>query len=304
MTNRVVFAHIGIHKTATTWLQRDVFPQHPELWVATVGTRPARIPKLIKQLWMINELSFNPDEWHQEFTTLLNEHVPPERIVGLSAENLSGHGMTGARSAYLTQRLATLFPQLKIILVLRHPVQYVKSIYTQYVIEGGTKSLGVFLCDSTIPGRALVQRLDYQGLIRLYQQTFGKQNVLVLPYEWLRESPTDYLNAMWAFIGVSPFDDTAISQRKQNPSLSIPSLWLTRMATQLGFDSDKARRRIQRVERALARRNVKLPKLTVSYAYLASIEIGLTYPAFSDVLKPENYEIWQGELARFNYQFP
>lgn len=298
------FIHVGLAKTASTWLQREVLPYHPQLWVIRTGMGKPEFIDCVRELWKFNDNSFDASEWRSTFNELVARYAPEQQLVGISSENLAGNLITGAQVAVIADRLAGFFPRTKIILVLRHPVDYVLSVYNQYVRMGGLKSLRGFLTDTTIPGRAITNRLDYQNLIRLYTTRFGRENVLVLPLEWLREDADAYLQAIWTFLGVDTLDKEQVRHRKRNPSLSSLSLTLLRLGNLLERDPKTVRRRLHRMDMIASRRFFRFPPLSLSFEWLTSIEGGTTYPSFADVLLDENYKIWEGELARFNYQFP
>lgn len=299
MTASIAFAHVGLHKTATTWLQTTVFSQNPHLVTISPRSHLDTLSLDLHRLWTTNDLQFDSEAWQADFSSNLAALQQANKVMGVSNENLSGHMLTGERATLLADRLQAVFGEIKIILVLRHPVDYVRSAYVQYVKLGGTMSLKQLLTDATIPGKALPNKLDFQALIKMYQTRFGCENVLVLPYELLVENVEDFLSRLWGFLGVTPagMPDTTT----KNPSVSQLGLSLMRLGNKLGSNRRLVRRRVQLFDRRWLH-HISQP-LHIKADYLRQFKGGHLYPGFVEILHEENYRIWQGGLARFNYRF-
>jgi hypothetical protein len=289
---QVDFLHIGLHKTATKWLQTEVFPNHPELFVIQVRSPEQDLRLEIDKLYQVPYGMLDEGRWRANFQRLLQDVNFEGRKLGISNEAYSGKD-----SAALAERLHRLFSPTKIILILRHPVDFIRSMYQQYVMQGGTQRLNTLLNDVNIPGQAITHKVNYAALVGLYQGLFGADNVLVLPFELLVRDQSDFLRRLWDFTQVRPLDPALLPLSRKHESVSRAALWMQRFCNRRGMSWRHTRGRIRRFDERIIRKLVRLP-FRLNYETLCSFK-----PELRDVLVAENYRIWTGDLARFNYIF-
>jgi hypothetical protein len=298
----IQFAHVGLFKTGTTWLQNVVFSSHPQLRVPGTRTEAYSLSSKIGLLGIQRNWDFEA-AYHREIYADYVRQLPADAglVVGISDEGLCGHMITGYDAEIIAPRLREVFGPIRIFMVLRHPIDYISSMYNQYVKQGGALSIRALLCDSNIPGKAIPNRIDYLRLIRIYHTAFGADNVLILPFELLKENQSVFLNYLWDFLSVERLDPSRLSEERPNPSFSPFALQVMRLSNYLGFDRRQTRRWLTRLDRYL--RRIPTPFGNIDAAYLLSLPGGSQYPGFKPILKTERYEFWDGELARFNYKF-
>jgi hypothetical protein len=216
-----VVLHIGYHKTATTWLQKVVFPVLPGLHTG-VGTAA-----LVEQFVTVDPFRFDPLGTRRR----LLHGVPADRILMISSERLSGHpDSAGFDSRVLADRLHQVFPDAKIIVTIRRQPDMVLACYTEYVRAGGAESLGRFLQPPRGTHRRLphfdLRYLEYHHLLDHYRTLFGEDRVLVLAYEQLLESAEHYIARLVDFVGTE--GPERLDRSKVNASLSPVTLGLKR----------------------------------------------------------------------------
>src|SRR5690242_9694516 len=124
--------HIGYCKTGSTWLQEWVFPSR-SLGFATVRKSP-----FTWEIVMAHDLSFDADtargRLQPYLETPLNEGLTPV----LSAERFSGRlDLRLHDSARIADRLAALFPDARVLIVVREQKAMILSTYGEYVTQGG-----------------------------------------------------------------------------------------------------------------------------------------------------------------------
>ena len=205
--------HIGYHKTGSTWLQKYLF-DCPErgffrlsgkyLSKNHIGLRPATrfARKFVFEpggsFYSLNE--FSPDRMRE----LLGEcKVRGSAIPVLSDERLSGHPETGGFDCQeICNRLAQVFDSPKIFIVIREQKSLIVSCYMDFLLKGGTLSLSEYV-NSTCKRSPRFRRryLMFYDLVIMYQKFFGKENVLVLPYEIFRDDPEVYFKKLASFSG-------------------------------------------------------------------------------------------------------
>jgi len=96
------------------------------------------------------------------------------------------------------------------------------SGFNQYVKEGGINSTKE-LFDKFKNSNWLIY--NYSFLINLYTQYFGKENVIVVPYEFLKESPNQFLKYLEEKLSIP---DLNIEIGKLNVSFSPNMIYVRR----------------------------------------------------------------------------
>ncbi len=216
--------HIGYHKTATTWLQLFYFPHHPELaFIAGHET-------LWQHLISPHPLEFNPQVAKQLFNPLIEQSLKNQQLPVLSAERLSGNPHAGGfDNKEIADRLKTVFPDAKILLVIRRQKDAILSNYKQYIRVGGICNLIDYL-NPPADGRIPLFRLEnfaYHYLANYYVQLFGQDKVKIMLYEQFRQQPQLFIQQLSEFIGVST-DQTFPTAQQVNNSMSDLGIILKR----------------------------------------------------------------------------
>jgi hypothetical protein len=194
--------HIGLQKTASTWLQDKVF-ESAAVGFATVGG------EAVVKRWLIapDDIEFDATACRSAFMERI-EAVGAERLVPvLSAERLSGDMLYGAYdSVRLADRLAETFPGAKVLIVIREQRSMLFSTYQQYVKVGGLLDVGDYLtrASKSHPWPCDLRRYEYDRLVAYYHGLFGREHVLTLPYELFRSEPERFVDRIAAFAGASP----------------------------------------------------------------------------------------------------
>lgn len=223
-----VFLHIGYHKTASTWLQRQIFPEHPsiEYW-------PTQMPEhaWLPELARVHDFAFDVERYRGLYLECRSKRASDPIVV--SWEGFVGDPLSGAQTSVRNaDRLHSIFPNAQILIVIRNQLDMVDSLYRQYVQEGGTCSLERFL-DLRPQNRVYfgMDYLRYDLLIGHYRSSYGSDAVHVFLYEELAQSPSDFLAKLFSTIDVEQQHfDGKVLERKINRSLSLPSLYLLRFA--------------------------------------------------------------------------
>lgn len=216
--------HIGYHKTATTWLQLFYFPHHPEL--AFIAGHEALWQHLISP----PPLEFNPKITQTLFQPLLQHSLQTQQFPVLSSERLSGNPHAGGfDNKEIADRLKAVFPNAKILIVIRRQSDAILSNYKQYIRVGGICNLTDYLTPP-IDGRIPLFRLDnfaYHHLANYYIQLFGKDKVKIMLYEQFRQQPQVFIQTLSQFIGVNS-NQVFPTEQKVNASMSDLGMILKR----------------------------------------------------------------------------
>lgn len=130
-----------------------------------------------------------------------NDH---QAVTVLSHEELSGHpnGYRLVDSATIAENLWRLFPQAKILVIVRNQLDYLMSMYTYRVAIKGyeTRSFTRYIQEEGEKG--LLDHLEYHRLVERYQELFGASQILVLPMEMLKKNPKELYDKLFTFLRV------------------------------------------------------------------------------------------------------
>ena len=167
MTEPKIFIHVGLHKTGTTFLQEEVFQKIPNI--------------------------------NYQRKVDLTTHIEPNLINLFSDENLDGGSYRlfndWHNRYHIAANLKKLFPDAGIIICTRDEKTWLVSAWKQYVLSYFGYSFVEYYENIS------KESLDFTSYIKYLQKLFNN-NVLVLHYEELQNSPEEFVNAICDFIGV------------------------------------------------------------------------------------------------------
>lgn len=225
-----MIAHIGYHKTGTTFLQNNIYPYIKG--VDFIGYNACDL--IFKDL--INK---SPNDYDTRKTmALIEDSIHIDQVQLFSLEGLVGslfYGR-GANNHIIADRLKDL-GFAKIIISIRNQHKLLESIYVQYIQEGGVAKSGHFFdAQNKIFDWGYA---DYYTLIQYYFDLFGKENVLVLLQEELRANEKESVDKVLSFIG----DGFKLGERQKhrhaNKSLSRISVKLLRLINHFTYNVHK-----------------------------------------------------------------
>lgn len=232
-----VLVHVGLHKTATTWLQEVYFPSHAAgFWVPELeGSARTGAKGLGYHLFqshdghLMNEDDFRPDLLRARLAALA---PPPGRVPVVSNERLAGHPLSGGFDRnIIARRIKSVFPGARILVTIRAQEELIFSNYLQYLKYGGWHRPEQFLRpprNNRTPSLAL-DFWDYEQLSAVYESLFGRGNVLLLPQELLRRDPLSFARRLSAFAGVAAPDSLDASREANARRGVAPSYFLRRL---------------------------------------------------------------------------
>ncbi len=221
--------HIGYHKTGTTWLQSGLFVDREAGFY-----RPWTSKQLRDSLVLPSSLEFDADEARRVLAPGV-ESIEGEGLVPVASdERLSGSPHAGGLdSAEIAERLAGVFPEARVLIVIREQRAAILSTFKQYIRDGGAAPLGKYLSPrrpEEVP-QFRFEHWEYHRLIERYQSLFGADRVLVLPFENLVQRPEAFALRIQEFIGQT--ERTAPSGGREYPALSALTLAIKRQANRL-----------------------------------------------------------------------
>jgi len=183
-----IVLHLGLHKTGSTFLQRNVFPYIRD----------------------VNLVFVNP---------LTHKIKLKKGCVNLiSREGLSGkpHFSRSDTRFSLADGLKKLFPIAKVLLVIRDKKTWCRSLYSQYIKSGGYKSYSRWY--DMVFNKDFLNFKKYVDYLRSLWD-----DVLVLDFELLKKSTRDFVKQIAVFIGVDHIDfvDRVVGKRLKGYNLLL-----------------------------------------------------------------------------------
>ena len=190
--------HVGYPKTGSTWLQGKLFSDE------SLGFY--QVPRLeaLEALVFHDAMEFDVGAAGKIFAPHLQAAEERRLVPVISNEVLVGDQTQGRYwGAMVAERLRETFPEARVLLVFREQAEMVASAYGQHIRVGGRSSLDAFL--KREPGFDCYCRMDfleYDRMVGRYQELFGAENILALPFEMLRGCISDFASRIFDFIGL------------------------------------------------------------------------------------------------------
>lgn len=290
------FAHIGLPKSASTFLQGVLFRNHPDIVCIGGGkVKHSMEGRPIEDLWLREYGDYDVLEARRGFESLIGKYETEGKVLGFSEECWSGHGISGHNALLAPERIREVFGEIKILLVLRHPVTYIYSQYNQFVKQGGAVTLRSLLDDETFwLKRNIVGKFNYCKLVTRIHELFGEENTLILPFEYLRDDGAGFCKRIVDFLSLPSVE---FSLAAQNPSVSAPTLSILRFLNFLDCPrgvKSKVRLSAMLDHYLFGRIRGRRP----SFEELLAMQ-----PLLAEVFHEGNHKFWSGDLARYNYSF-
>jgi hypothetical protein len=231
-----VAVHIGFHKTATTWLQREVFPHHPRLRPYVDG-RVWNDP-FLREIVAESDRAFDPERARAAFEAGLPRlgALAADTVVVVSAERLSGHAASGGYDTVsIARRLHATLPDARVLMVVRSQIDMIESEYRQLVGEGYPGRIAsLWSSDAWKTAQFDLGQYEYDTLVREYQQQFGAPNIAVFSYEGVVANRSGFLDRLAAFLGIEPFELGAdVGARAVHPGLPNRGIGMLRALNQV-----------------------------------------------------------------------
>ena len=224
--------HIGLPKTASTTLQNRVFAAQDQF--AYIGKTDNLYSDLLREF--ISRISFQDSLDYD--TARVDELVAAMRNgqnkpVLVSDEIFSVEGRTDRR--IVAERLHRLFAPAKILVVVRAQTAFLQSMYLNHV-RGGGQHVGTFAdwLDETYGDIRFndIYRvaINYEPLVRTYEDVFGAENVVVLPFELINDPESMFARELAVLLDMPLADIQAQLARKvDNQRMSTRHLAAVRL---------------------------------------------------------------------------
>ncbi len=223
---KTVLIHPAFHKTGTTYLQYGLFADKEQF------NQPWSRDFIEAHLIRPHPLRFDADSARAQFLKLA-DLTPHSVITVLSEEGLGGNPHHGAREAGITAaKLKSVFGEAKILFTVRRQPEMLRSLYIQYLKEGGKHSAENFFSPKLYSEFFAFdpEVFAYHHIVNHYAEIFGATNIIVLPQEYLQHDELGFVTALGNFLGQALHPAVAkaqgVARNASPPESSIPLLRL------------------------------------------------------------------------------
>lgn len=236
--------HVGFHKTATTWLQEELFDS------GRFGFRPL-CPQGTDSRWfgwefltgsgyhrhlegrLATPFDFDALAVRRRIVTELRRRPAEDGFPVISHEDLSGHIWSGGfQKKEIADRLFAALPEARILITVREQIELIRSSYEHYLWYGGLASLKHYVRPHNEFQVPLFNpsHLLYDRLVGYYRSLFGSDRVLVLTYEDFCDRPEHFFDRLYRFAGLEPprIADLPVIARRNARSSALAAMhhWL------------------------------------------------------------------------------
>ncbi len=224
MFNYEIYIHLGLHKTATTFLQNVFFPSLNKDEVLYINLRKENM-EFLNYILLTNQLTYSDEKAKHLFFNKIDNYLKTKTKIVISDEQFSGSPWNDVadRKTYF-DRLNNIFRHAKYILILRDEEEIVQSLYLQYIKGGGSCNWKKFLNYKKHPLTfSLKSFIDYKTYVNYIIQKSKIDYLKIMRYDLLKNEPHLFLNNILDFIGHERYEKSKIDNLatiKKNQSLT------------------------------------------------------------------------------------
>lgn len=205
-----VLVHIGYAKTATSWLQEHLFSNEATglAWIRKEAGNPVR--RLIDD----DPLDFDAAATRAAIDPLLAAVRERGLVPVVSVERFVGHPFSGGYdSKEIADRIASVFPEGRVLETIREQRSMILSTYKQSVRAGSAATVEEFLDPPRSKSRRVpwfdFRFFEYDRLFAYYRGLLGPERVLALTFEQFAGDTAAFVRAIGEFTGRTLGEDVA-----------------------------------------------------------------------------------------------
>tara|TARA_Y100001968_G_C19437834_1_gene760814 strand:- start:1310 stop:2257 length:948 start_codon:yes stop_codon:yes gene_type:complete len=217
-------AHIGLPKTASTFLQLNYFSKFKGSFFSTKD--PFQWPNELKFVYLLNkEVEKHYKDWGKHDELLIHNKIIEKKLNYMYIKHkiraksfansnksipriiLSSEGLYGINNKvnYLQMKLLKYCSIEKVIFIIRNQSDWLESFWNQIIVKEDRFSKYIeadYIFSSS--EESIGYSLNWLDYVKSIINVFGQENVLVLPYEMLVNNPMFFFERLNQFIGLNP----------------------------------------------------------------------------------------------------
>ena len=200
--------HVGSRRSLSTWLQEELFSNN-NFYIIKGHLNKTRISKYFEYSDpVLSDLNKLKKELRQDIENAkLQKKIPI-----ITNEALVGNELNGNNFFAISNFLKLISDkETKILYIIRRQDQKILALYKKHIAKGGVSNLKNFINSGDFINRGIFpysinfkkECLFYDKIIEHYQYLFGKENVLVLPYEMFAKKNEIFIKRILEFINLN-----------------------------------------------------------------------------------------------------
>jgi hypothetical protein len=235
LTNKRVLLHIGLPKTGSTALQTNFFIRCPGLhYLGKPRTNTWRLAHhFIRSIVELDTVQWNRgfDELRLGAESLFPADA--DRVVISEEEFSMGAARGGADRGTIANRLKQLFPQARVLAVIRNQLTALPSLYCHAMTLANMPFMPfddwLTKLRTSLPYGHGLQLFRYADLVDHYATLFAADDISVLTYEDFRDRPDVFMDDLARILSVDASTVASLSNREHNTRPSRRMVWALRL---------------------------------------------------------------------------
>lgn len=207
---RIPVIHIGAAKAGSKFLQTELLDRNPEITRLGMPYISKQDRNIVNSIKWDDDYDCKSSEFREYINRAREEADRENKLLVFTDESLTSPGQKSA----IARRLKSVFQEAKILLIIRNQFDSIVSYYAKH--GRILKKVPDTYCGRYVPfddwfhyctensNGTHFDRINYLKIYKIYSELFGKENVRVLCYEMLRESPESFIKKLFAELEVEP----------------------------------------------------------------------------------------------------
>lgn len=203
MYNKNVIIHAGFGKTATSFFQRLVFPYIENTYQSGVFSKDKT---RLKDLSFFLFSSCTDFSFQKDLDSILGR-IKQYNILFSDESLIRFNNEDYLKNINACKQLKSYFPEAKLFICIRKQDDWIKSAYNHTVIKMNKYArfisfeefIGYKNGKFEESGCFNINNLNWHKLLTMYTEYFGKDNILILPYELFKSSPQEFMEKFYEF---------------------------------------------------------------------------------------------------------
>jgi hypothetical protein len=221
MNNKLpVFVHIGLAKTGSTFLQKNLFSRHSEIgYLGKVWSDNKRMLKAGDAIVRRDSISFDLQEVYDAYCEAVKQVSEDKKVLVLSEEDFSTYKFM---DPYIcAMRLTQIFKNVKILITLREPLDWIESTYFWRLnlehpntFEGFENWLKTQWRSPALFNE--ISEVRYGKIIQFYSEIFGAENIHIVLYEEFKDNVENFLRNLSETLGIDQEESITLITASKN----------------------------------------------------------------------------------------
>ncbi len=212
MEHQASLIHIGLAKTATTSLQRNLLSRHPEIYYFGFENRDVSMRWVLKMIKSQDSIDYRQSKVSRLINGIFERNPLGNKKLVVSDEFLTlpyHPEYTAVDRAAIARRLRDTFGAARILMVIRRPQDLLGALYSEWMKWYGIRHMSRVDFDTWVTGMlntpttTWLSLLKYYDIYQVYGEIFGFNCIALYLYEELERDNAAFATRVCQYVGVS-----------------------------------------------------------------------------------------------------